>query len=137
MRPGGRLIVTTPNVMNVNSRLRQFVSGFGVLFNPLPLASRDAVHLEGHIHPVSFYYLAYIFIVSGFREIHVHFDKRKRSGIAFLIPLYLPILAGYRIYRSYLEKRHPAVFKENEWLLRHLNTVDMLTARSVILEGIK
>jgi SAM-dependent methyltransferase len=60
-KPGGRAIVSTPNVLNVNSRYRFLHSGFGVLFDPLPLSSSDPVHTSGHIHPIAFYYVAYLF----------------------------------------------------------------------------
>ena len=42
-----------------------------------------------------------MFHIAGFRGIDVHFDRRKRSALLMLPVLYLPILAGYRIYRSY------------------------------------
>ncbi len=136
-RPGGRLIMTTPNVMNVNSRMRQLVSGFGVLFNPLPLASSDPVGLRGHIHPVSFYYLAFMCRVAGYRRVNVHFDKTKRSAVLWL-PLFLPaILLGGMAYRSYARKKDRAVYEENRELLTHLNSFGMLTSRTLILEGVK
>jgi SAM-dependent methyltransferase len=44
-KPGGMVIVTTPNVLNINSRLRTLLCGFPLLFDPLPLDLRDPRHL--------------------------------------------------------------------------------------------
>jgi hypothetical protein len=71
LKPGGRAIVTTPNVLNLNSRVRMLHSGMAVLFDPLPLASADPVHTSGHIHPIGFYYLGYVFHRAGFRQLRV------------------------------------------------------------------
>jgi len=35
--PGGKVIITTPNVSNLNSRVRSLIWGFPSLFDPLPL----------------------------------------------------------------------------------------------------
>ncbi|MGZ3333515.1 MAG: class I SAM-dependent methyltransferase, partial [Gemmatimonadaceae bacterium] len=53
LRPGGLAIISTPNVLNLNSRWRNLHSGFATLFDPLLLSSADPVHTSGHIHPVS------------------------------------------------------------------------------------
>jgi 2-polyprenyl-3-methyl-5-hydroxy-6-metoxy-1,4-benzoquinol methylase len=45
LKPGGRVLLTTPNVLNINSRLRFLHSGFGQLFNPLPLTNHDPIYL--------------------------------------------------------------------------------------------
>ena len=58
-RPGGQVIVTTPNVLNVNSRIRTLLWGFPGLYDPLPIGNRDPRRLAGHIHPISPYFLAY------------------------------------------------------------------------------
>ena len=57
-RPGAKVIVTTPNVLSLPSRVRTLVWGFPELFDPLPLAGADERLLTGHIHPIAPYYLA-------------------------------------------------------------------------------
>src|SRR6267142_1761406 len=59
LRPGGLALISTPNILNLNSRWRNLHSGFATLFDPLLLSSADPVHTSGHINPVSYYYLAY------------------------------------------------------------------------------
>ncbi|HEX9705783.1 MAG TPA: methyltransferase domain-containing protein, partial [Gemmatimonadales bacterium] len=87
LKPDGRAIITTPNVLNLNSRVRTLHSGLAVLFDPLPLASPDPVHTSGHIHPIPFYYLGYVFHRAGFRQLRVHYDRTKKSAVAWLLLL--------------------------------------------------
>lgn len=136
-RPGGRALVTTPNLLNVNSRLRYLHSGFWLLFDPLPLETEDVIHTAGHIHPVTFYYLAYQFHRAGFREVRVHFDRRKRSATVLAVAL-APFLAlGNALFRWRIRRKAPARYRENARLLRANSSWAMLTSRSVIVEGIR
>ena len=134
-RPGGRAIVSTPNVLNINSRWRYLHSGFGVLFDPLPLSSSDPVHTSGHINPVGFYYLAYMFRRAGFDGVRVHFDRQKRSATALTVLLGLPLLFGHAAFGRRLRRKAPAVYAENAALLGEMNSWAMLTSRSIIVEG--
>ncbi|HEU4630746.1 MAG TPA: methyltransferase domain-containing protein [Gemmatimonadaceae bacterium] len=132
VRPGGTAIVSTPNVLNVNSRLRTLHSGFPVLFDPLSLSSRDPVHTSGHINPVSYYYLAYQLYRAGFRAVEVHYDRSKSSA-RFLTALLWPfIAAGRAAFGARLRRKRPEEAAENAALLADLNSVGMLTSRSVI-----
>lgn len=135
--PGGRAIVTTPNVLNMNSRLRYLHSGFWLLFDPLPLAGRDAVHTAGHIHPVTFYYLAYLLRRAGFRRVELHFDRRKASAVCWTLLAAPIILLGHAAFRVHMRRKRPAVYAENEALIGQVNGWDMLTCRSVIVEATK
>src|SRR6185295_4914640 len=53
MKPGGICILTTPNVLNLNSRLRYLWFGFANLFGPLPVRNSALYSTGGHINPVS------------------------------------------------------------------------------------
>jgi SAM-dependent methyltransferase len=135
VRPGGKVFVSTPNLLNINSRLRFLHSGFWLLFDPLPLSSSDPVHTSGHIHPITFYYLAYAFRRAGLTDVRVHYDRRKRSAAA-LHALLSPFTgAGHQGFAARLRRKSPDVYAENHDLLKHMNSRDMLTARSIIVEG--
>lgn len=137
LRPGGRAIVTTPNVLNLNSRLRFLHSGLAVLFDPLPLASHDPVHTAGHIHPIAFYYLGYLFQRAGFRELRVHYDRTKKSAVGWLVLLAPFIFPARALAALRLRLRQPAVYAENRRLFGTVNSLRMLTSRSVVLEAVK
>ena len=88
-RPGGTVIVTTPNTLHVGARLRTLTSGFAELYDPLPLREHSPQDLHGHIHPIAPYYLAYGALRAGLVEPMLSTDRRKRSA-AFAATLLWP-----------------------------------------------
>ena len=136
-KPGGRAIVTTPNLLNINSRLRYLSNGFWLLFDPLSLTSRDPVHTAGHIHPITAYYLAYLFHRAGFAAVRIHFDRHKRSAIAWCVLLAPLLVLGRWRLGARLARKNPAVYAENAGLMATLNSWGMLTSRSVVIEALK
>lgn len=136
-KPGGRVIMTTPNILNINSRIQYFYSGFWLLFYPLPIYSKQPVDLGGHIHPITFYYLSYIFLQAGFRTINISYDRIKKSA-KFLASIFsVPIHFAFWIFSLELKRKNVSLYQENKSLVDHLNSRNMLTARTIILEGIK
>jgi len=132
LKPGGLAIISTPNVLNVNSRWRYLHSGFAVLFDPLLLSSADPVHTSGHIDPVSYYYLAYQLRRAGFASTSVEYDRFKTSA-RFLLLLCGPVIwIGNQLFRRRLNARKKDVASENASILRDLWSWRMLTSRSVI-----
>jgi SAM-dependent methyltransferase len=132
VKPGGIAIVSTPNVLNLNSRVRYLHSGFTVLFDPLLLSSDDPRHTAGHINPVPYYYLAYQLRRAGFRSVTAHYDRFKTSARA-LLALWGPFIAvAHALFGRRLASKKPDVAAENADTLRELNSVAMLTSRSVI-----
>jgi SAM-dependent methyltransferase len=132
LKPGGTALISTPNVLNMNSRYRILHSGFATLFNPLSLSSQDVVHTSGHIHPVSYYYLAYALLHAGARSVRVEYDRFKRSALLPII-LFSPILLlGNVLFRARLRRKSPALERENASLLREVRSWNMLRSRSII-----
>jgi SAM-dependent methyltransferase len=132
-RPGARVILTTPNVLSLPSRLRTLAWGFPELFDPLPLRGADERRLGGHIHPIAPYFLALAALRAGLERPTLQGDRRKRSSLAWL-PLCSPLLLGAGAFqRGRLRKKHPSVLEENRDLLRSLGGIGLLTARTVIL----
>ena len=137
VKPGGIAVVSTPNVLNLNSRVRYLHSGFTVLFDPLLLSSDDPRHTAGHINPVPYYYLAYQLRRAGFRSVTAHYDRFKTSA-RLLLALWGPFVGvAHALFRRRLESKKPDVSAENAGFLRELNSVDMLTSRSVIAVATK
>jgi SAM-dependent methyltransferase len=132
-RPGGKVIVTTPNVLNLNSRLGTLLTGFPALFGPLPLATRDPRLLGGHIHPVAPYFLAYDALRAGLVRPRLVHDRIKSSA-ALLTVLFAPaLLAGAAWHRLRLAKKHPALLAENRALLSMQDGWSLLTGRTTVL----
>lgn len=132
LKPGGIALVSTPNVLNGNSRWRYLHSGFAVLFDPLMLSSTDPVHTSGHINPVSYYYLAYQLRRAGFASTSVAYDRFKLSARLLLIVCGPVIWIGNRLLRRRLNARKADVMSENSAILKDTWSLEMLTSRSVI-----
>lgn len=86
LKPGGRLILTTPNIGNAASRLRYFLTGFYALAaRPSSEFSRE--RRIAHIYPLTFWQLRHILHTSGLIIEKVATDHIRKSSI-FLAGLY-------------------------------------------------
>ena len=132
LKPGGLAIISTPNVLNLNSRWRNLHSGFATLFDPLLLSSTDPVHTSGHINPVSYYYLAYQLRRAGFVSTAVEFDRFKDSARFLLLICGPMIWIGNQLFKRRINARKKDVATENASILSEMWSLKMLTSRSVI-----
>ena len=137
LRPGGLALISTPNILNLNSRWRNLHSGFATLFDPLLLSSADPVHTSGHINPVSYYYLAYQLRRAGFMATAVAYDRYKDSARFLLLICGPMIWIGNQLFKRRLNARKKAVASENASILEEMWSLRMLTSRSVIAVAVK
>ena len=137
LKPGGAFLVSTPNVLNMNSRWRYLHSGFPLLFDPLSLEHRDVVHTSGHIHPVSFYYLQLALRIAGFHDVSVHYDRVKRSAL-FQLAVFSPLVVLGRLgFWLRMGRKRAKELRENRNEVRRMNSIAMLTSRSILLVSTK
>lgn len=136
-RPGARVIVTTPNTLNANSRLRALLQGFPLLFDPLPLAAGDIRHLSGHIHPISPYFLALAALRAGLRRPRFHPDRTKASAVVQTALLAPALWLAAAAQRRRLRRKWPGVYEQNAELLAAVNGWGLLTCRTAVLEVTK
>jgi len=86
LKPGGVLLLTTPNITALRSRVRFFGSGFfGRDARPLNETARHPLH---HIGLATFSELRYELHVSGFRLIEVRHTHIK--PISYLYAIFAP-----------------------------------------------
>ena len=137
LRPGGVCILSTPNILNLNSRLRFLWFGFGNLFGPLPVKHSRLYSTGGHINPCSWFYIAHALLDAGFAEVKPSVDKYQRSAIPKLI-LFWPFIKFFGALALRRERiRYQTLDAANEPLVRAINTTPMLLGRTIIACAVK
>ncbi len=129
LRPGGRLVLSTPNILNLASRLKFLLSGFYSLV-PRPINEFSQVPVFDHINPVTYYQLRYMLHTQGFRITQVTTDLIRRSATA----LYFlwPLVQLYSI-RTMRKERDPQQREANREIRRILCSPSLLLGRTLIL----
>ncbi|MEI7807760.1 MAG: class I SAM-dependent methyltransferase [Verrucomicrobiota bacterium] len=137
LRPGVVFILSTPNILNLNSRLRFVWFGFWNLFGPLPVKHSKLYSTGGHINPCSWFYIAHALLDAGFAEIKPSVDKYQRSAIPKLILLWPFIkIFGAQALRQERDRYH-TLDVANEPLVRAMNSTPLLLGRTIIACAIK
>jgi ubiquinone/menaquinone biosynthesis C-methylase UbiE len=137
LKPDGICILSTPNILNLNSRLRNLWFGFADLMGPLPINERKIESCAGHINPVSLFYIMHALYESRFRKINFTVDKYQRSGIGKAIILWLPIkLLGIKIWRREV-KKNKTIDVSTKYIVSKLNSLPVLLGRTIIVSAIK
>lgn len=132
LRPGGVCILSTPNILNLNSRLRFLSFGFWNLFGPLPVRHGELYTTGGHINPVSWFYVAHALLDAGFVGVEPHVDKVQRSALlkfVFLAPC-IRLFGALALRKE--RTRYGTIDAANEPLVRAMNSTPLLLGRTVI-----
>lgn len=137
LKPGGLMVVTTPNVLNMKSRLRYLVTGFANLFGPLPVKNQDRFSTSGHITPIPYFYLAHAMLDCEFHDLKLSTDKLQSSS-RYLNILFAPLLwIGWRQFLRLERERYMTLGKGNEpYVMQHNSRVIRL-GRTVVVSAFK
>jgi SAM-dependent methyltransferase len=87
LKPGGRLYITTPNILTLKSRIRFLFSGFFLAFNPLQLDNYDGLQ---HISSLTLDQYNYIAVKHHFDTADLSIDREQSTSkwwLFFLYPL--------------------------------------------------
>lgn len=131
LQPGGSLIVSVPNIMNIEERLKWVIFGYTSHFKPLSkeaigrasalVPGREAIAL--HINPIGYSELRYILENSGFALETVFPDKPKRKGW-----IYWPVVAVVRLIGRITSQRR----RRERWT-DELNSREVLTGGNTLI----
>ena len=134
---GGIVVVTTPNVLNVGSRVRYLVSGFANLFGPLPVRNDKLYSTGGHITPIPYFYLAHALLDAGFDEVELSIDKVQRTSVFWLVLLAPFIFAGRRRFMKREAKKFKTITAENAPLVAAHFSWPLLVGRTIVASAVK
>jgi SAM-dependent methyltransferase len=128
LKPGGTLVLTTPNITALRSRVRFFGSGFfGRDTRPLNESSRHPLH---HIGLATFAELRYELHGTGFRLLRVRHTHIK--PVSYLYAIYAP---GMWLYTrlAFRKEKDPAQRKRNKEILSTLLSPSVLFGECLML----
>jgi ubiquinone/menaquinone biosynthesis C-methylase UbiE len=127
LKPRGHLIVSVPNILNIEERLKWLLYGYTSHFKPISRSAAerlrgeydDRVEIAAHVNPIGYSELRYILEKNGFEIVSVHRDKPKGKSW-----LYWPIVLLIRLITRLI----PAKKREERW-------TDELASDEILLGG--
>jgi SAM-dependent methyltransferase len=133
LEPGGLAIITTPNILNLRSRLRYLMTGFFNLFGPLPIGDRRVYSPGGHINPIGYFYLGHALRETRFVDLQITVDHyQRRSWLPFFV-LFLPMKIAGLFFWQHEKNKYRTITPENRDLVAAINSRDLLLGRTLIV----
>lgn len=129
LRERGKLVITTPNLLNLKSRVANLLVGFN-LFTGRPCNEVDEFAGGEHIHLASYYELRVNLHRNGFRilEATTHAFSNTAMMLAFLFPfVYLAT------YRAFLREGNPGQRERNREIFSHVVSTDLIFGKKLFL----
>jgi ubiquinone/menaquinone biosynthesis C-methylase UbiE len=91
LKPQGQLLVSVPNIMNIEERLKWLFNGYTSHFKPISQAMVADIRkqLDGmeemalHVNPIGYSEVRYLLEKSGFELRQTYFDKQKNNTWLF------------------------------------------------------
>lgn len=128
LKPGGVLVLTTPNITALRSRVRFLGSGFfGRDARPLNESARHPLH---HIGLATFPELRYELHVSGYKLVEVRHTHIK--PISYFYSIYVPWMWLYTLV-AFRKEKDPAQRERNREIRRTLNSFSLLFGECLML----
>ncbi len=131
LKTGGTLLVSVPNIMNIEERLKWLFNGYTSHFKPLSKHSLNDISREFggmeeialHVNPIGYSEVRYLLEKYGFELLETTFDKKKKNSWA-----YLPIIAMIR-FASYFTSPKK---RESRWT-NELNSNEVLLGGNTLI----
>ena len=129
LKEGGHLILSTPNILNLTSRLKFMLCGFYSLASR-PVNEFSQIPVFDHISPVTYYQLRYMLHTQGFAITRVATDFYRRSAMALYFLRPLVQLYSMRTMRKEIDPQQRAA---NRQIRKTLSSQVILLGRTLIL----
>jgi SAM-dependent methyltransferase len=134
LRPGGKVIVSIPNILNIEERLKWLLYGYTSHFKPMTRAHVERLRAEynnreeiaAHVNPIGYSELRYILEKYGFEIARTHRDKPKSNAW-----LYWPIVLMIRL----IARLTPAGKREERWTEELASDEVLLGGNTLIVQA--
>ncbi|OGP79286.1 MAG: hypothetical protein A2V86_08635 [Deltaproteobacteria bacterium RBG_16_49_23] len=129
LKERGKLVVTTPNLLNLKSRVANLLVGYN-LFTGRPCNEVDGFLGGDHIHLANYYELRINLHRNGFRilEAATHEFSNSAMLLFFLFPFIY--LATYRAFRR---EKNPMQRERNREIFSHVLSADLVFGKKIFL----
>lgn len=129
----GILLITTPNILNLKSRVANLLVGFN-LFKGRPCNEVDDYQGGGHIHLTDYYELRINLHRNGFRIIDVTTHMFSNTAM-FLFPMYPFIYL--MTARAFRREKRPLQRQRNRETFCHIISADLIFGKKLFLTAEK
>jgi SAM-dependent methyltransferase len=131
LKPGGRLLISTPNILSLSSRINFFFTGFHNLYHPPSIDPKNAGRLCGHIMPLHIAYYDYGIRKVGFHSMNLYTDKvNSKSRVIYYLMWPLIKFIFWRSQKS-LKQYDLDLYIESTKMLTMMQSVSSFTSRSL------
>jgi 2-polyprenyl-3-methyl-5-hydroxy-6-metoxy-1,4-benzoquinol methylase len=135
LKPSGHLVISVPNIMNVEERLKWLVFGYTSHFKPLSNKFKAQIHndtagkneIAVHANPIGYNELRYYLELNGFEIQGVYRDRVKANQW-----LYFPITALIRL----LGALTPEARRQDRWTRELSSDPVLLGGNTLIIHSI-
>ncbi|HEV2881198.1 MAG TPA: methyltransferase domain-containing protein [Pyrinomonadaceae bacterium] len=136
LRAGGQLVVTVPNILNIEERVKWLLHGYTSHFKPISREALARVRAEHgaleemalHINPISYAELRYTLEKYGFEIVRLYRDKPKAH-----LWLYWPLVALIRLVARFA----PVDKRRERWTAELQSDEILLGGNTLIVHAVK
>jgi SAM-dependent methyltransferase len=136
LAPGGHLVISVPNILNIEERVKWLLNGYTSHFKPISQEHLRMRHEQWgekeevvlHINPIAYTELRYILEKYGFEMMGAHRDKPKPN-----IWLYWPLAATIRLFGRLTSARK----RRERWTAELASDEVLLGGNTLVLHAIR
>ena len=136
LAPGGHLVISVPNILNIEERVKWLLNGYTSHFKPISEEHLRMRHEQWgekeevvlHINPIAYTELRYILEKYGFDVLGAYRDKPKPN-----IWLYWPLAATIRLFGRLTSERK----RRERWTVELASDEVLLGGNTLVLHATK
>jgi 2-polyprenyl-3-methyl-5-hydroxy-6-metoxy-1,4-benzoquinol methylase len=136
LAPGGQLVISVPNILNIEERMKWLLNGYTSHFKPISEEHLRMRHEQWgekeevvlHINPIAYTELRYLLEKYGFQLAGAYRDKPKPN-----IWLYWPLVAAIRFFARLTPQRK----RRERWTTELASDAVLLGGNTLVLHAVK